>query len=51
MNPLLRSTFTRRLVIVEDEGVLALDLARYLSGAGFDVRGVAADADAALALV
>jgi len=40
-----------RLVIVEDEGILALDLERHLTGAGFDVRGVAADSDSALALV
>ncbi len=46
----LRSS-TGRLVIVEDEGILALDLERNLTGAGFDVRGVAADCDSALALV
>ncbi len=41
----------RRLVIVEDEGILALDIQRHLVGAGFDVRGVAADSESAIALV
>lgn len=51
MNANTLSTVTpqRRLVIVEDEAILALDIQRYLSNAGYDVRGVAADADAALA--
>ena len=40
-----------RLVIVEDEAILALDLQRHLTRAGFDVRGVAADSEAALAMV
>jgi PAS domain S-box-containing protein len=40
-----------RLVIVEDEGILALDLERSLCAAGFDVRGVATDAESALELV
>ncbi len=42
---------SRRLVIVEDEGILALDLERHLSGAGFDVCGVAADSEEAMRLV
>ena len=42
---------TRRLVIVEDEGILALDIQRHLTRAGFDVRGVVGDSDSALALV
>jgi|GEM_PF-1453431 PAS domain S-box-containing protein len=41
----------RRLVIIEDEGILALDLERTLTASGFDVRGVAGDSDAALELV
>ncbi|MFZ5445615.1 MAG: ATP-binding protein [Myxococcota bacterium] len=41
----------RRLVVVEDEGILALDVARYLTSVGFDVRGVAADSEEAVALV
>jgi len=40
-----------RLVIVEDEGILALDLERSLAAAGYDVRGVATDAESALELV
>lgn len=40
-----------RLVIVEDEDILALDLERSLTRAGFDVRGVATDAEAAFELV
>lgn len=42
---------TRRLVIVEDEAILALDLERFLRGAGYDVRGVAADGESAVSLV
>ena len=42
---------TRRLVIVEDESVLALDIERHLTRAGFDVRGVAADSEEAVRLV
>ncbi|MDP1823864.1 MAG: response regulator [Archangium sp.] len=41
----------RRLVIVEDEAILALDIERYLTSVGFLVCGVAADSEAALALV
>lgn len=41
----------RRLIIVEDESILALDIERSLRAGGFDVRGVAADADEAVALV
>ncbi len=40
-----------RLVTVEDEGILARDLERSLTGAGFDVRGVAIDSEAAFAMV
>ena len=39
-----------RVVIVEDEAVVALDLDRTLRALGFDVRGVAADSDAAVDL-
>ncbi len=42
---------TRKLVIVEDEAILALDLERFLRGAGYDVRGVAADCEGAFSLV
>ncbi len=42
---------TRRLVIVEDEAILALDIERHLTSLGFDVRGVAADAETAVRLV
>ncbi|MER2560745.1 MAG: ATP-binding protein [Myxococcaceae bacterium] len=42
---------TRKLVIVEDEAILALDLERFLRGAGYDVRGVAADCEGAVSLV
>lgn len=42
---------TRKLVIVEDEAILALDLERFLRSAGYDVRGVAADAESAVSLV
>lgn len=42
---------TRKLVIVEDEAILALDLERFLRGAGYDVRGVAADGESAVSLV
>jgi signal transduction histidine kinase len=41
----------RRLVIVEDEAILALDIERTLTRAGFTVSGVAADGEAAVALV
>ncbi|MDP1917143.1 MAG: ATP-binding protein [Myxococcales bacterium] len=41
----------RRVVIVEDEGILALDIERQLSRLGFDVRGVAGDCEAALVLI
>ncbi len=53
MMPALQSLPTpkARLVVVEDEGVLALDLERSLSAAGYDVRGVASDAESALELV
>ena len=44
-------TPTRKLVIVEDEAILALDLERFLRGAGYDVRGVAADGESAVSLV
>lgn len=42
---------TRKLVIVEDEAILALDLERFLRSAGYDVRGVAADGESAVSLV
>jgi PAS domain S-box-containing protein len=42
---------TRRLVIVEDEAILAMDLERHLTSVGFDVRGVAATGDDAIAMV
>ncbi|MBL8913254.1 MAG: response regulator [Archangium sp.] len=41
----------RRVAIVEDEGILALDIERHLSAKGYDVCGVAADSDAAIELV
>lgn len=44
-------TPTRKLVIVEDEAILALDLERFLRSAGYDVRGVAADGESAVSLV
>lgn len=40
-----------RIVIVEDEAVLALNLERQLRELGYDVRGVAADSKEALELV
>lgn len=39
-----------KLVVVEDEGILALDLERSLSSAGFEVR-VACDAESALTMI
>jgi PAS domain S-box-containing protein len=39
-----------KLLIVEDEGVLALDIERQLRGLGFTIVGVAASADEALRL-
>lgn len=42
---------SRRVAIVEDEGILALDIERHLRSCGFEVTGVASDADAAITLV
>ncbi|MFO0598912.1 MAG: response regulator [Myxococcaceae bacterium] len=42
---------SRRIVIVEDEGILALDIERHLRSRGFDVVGVAADSQSALSLI
>jgi hypothetical protein len=44
-------TLSRRVAIVEDEGILALDIERHLKSKGFEVCGVAADSDSAIALV
>ncbi|MBL8716468.1 MAG: response regulator [Myxococcales bacterium] len=38
-----------RILVVEDEGIVALDIQRTLARLGFDVTGVAASADEALA--
>ncbi len=40
-----------RLLIVEDEPLLALDLSEVLGEAGYTVAGIAADVDAAVALI
>lgn len=42
---------SRRVAIVEDEGILALDIERHLRSRGFEICGVAADSDEALQLV
>lgn len=42
---------SRRVVIVEDEGILALDIERHLRARGFEICGVAADSGEALRLV
>jgi two-component system, cell cycle sensor histidine kinase and response regulator CckA len=51
MNRLLPVAPGNKLVIVEDESILALDMERSLKAAGFKVLGVAADSDSALELV
>lgn len=40
-----------RLLVVEDEPIVALDLQRRINGFGYDVAGVAADGDRAIQLV
>lgn len=39
-----------RVLVVEDDGLVALEMEAYLTGAGYEVVGVAADAAEALAL-
>lgn len=51
LSPLCHVPRKGRILIVEDEAMLAFDLEEYLSEAGFDVAGVAGKLEVALTMI